>query len=162
MEPDLFKAAMAQFASGVTIVTTTDEEGRDWGFTASAFCSLSVDPPLVLVCLATNADSHPAFAASSGFIVNVLRREHADLALRFASKGVNKFDGQNFRAGHSDGLPVLDDALVNLKCATHALCEGGDHSILIGRVEYAHVQEGGEPALMYSRRFWDLAAASDL
>jgi flavin reductase ActVB len=156
IHPDLFREAMTQFASGVTIVTTADGEGRWWGFTASAFNSLSLEPPLVLVCLATTADSHPVFSASPGFIVNVLRTEHEALALRFASKGADKFAGGEFRPGQADGLPVLDDALVSLKCRTQTLYEGGDHSILIGEVEYVRVRRNGVPALHFSRRFWDL------
>src|SRR4051812_11360247 len=98
-EPELFREAMAKFASGVTIVTTADSDGAWWGFTASAFSSLSLTPPLILVCLAASAESHPAFAAAAGFIVNVLGSEHEELALRFATKGADKFQGDTFRRG---------------------------------------------------------------
>lgn len=153
---DLFRQAMTRFASGVTIVTTADAAGTWWGFTASAFSSLSLDPPLILVCLAASADSHPAFTSTAGFIVNVLGSEHADLALRFATKGADKFAGAQFRPGAADGFPVLDDALVSLKCTTHALHEAGDHTILIGEVGYIRIRPGGRPALHYDRRFWEL------
>jgi flavin reductase ActVB len=153
---DLFRQAMMRFASGVTIVTTADTTGAWWGFTASSFSSLSLDPPLVLVCLAKGADSHPVFVKSPAFIVNVLAREHETLATRFAAKGVDKFAGGEFRPGAVDGLPVLDDAHVSLKCSTHGLHEAGDHTIIIGEVEYAHVRKGGSPALHYDRHFWDL------
>lgn len=154
--PDLFREAMTRFVSGVTIITTADAEGRWWGFTASAFTSLSLSPPLVLACLATSADSHPVFMGASAFIVNILRREHEGLAVRFATKGADKFAGAGFRPGRADGLPVLDDALVSLKCATHARHEGGDHTILIGAVEYITLRRNSNPALHYSRRFWTL------
>lgn len=155
IKPELFREAMTQFASGVTIVTTADD-GAWWGFTASSFTSLSLEPPLVLVCLATSADSHATFEVAPAFIVNVLRDEHEQLAMRFARKGEAKFGGGEFRPGEADGLPVLDDALVSLKCRTHARYEGGDHTILIGEVEYVRLRRGGRPALHYSRRFWRL------
>lgn len=156
-DPGLFRQAMTRFASGVTIVTTADDTSTWWGFTASAFSSLSLDPPLVLVCLAASADSHPVFTTTPGFIINVLGREHEDLALRFATKGADKFSGGAFRAGATDGYPVLDDALVSLKCTTHALHEAGDHTILIGEVGYIRIRPDGQPALHYDRRFWRLA-----
>jgi flavin reductase ActVB len=157
INPELFRAAMTRFASGVTIVTTADEHDHWWGFTGSAFSSLSLEPPLVLVCLATSADSHPIFATAPGFIVNVLGTEHEQLAVRFATKGIDKFAGGEFRPGRADGLPVLSDALVNLKCATETRYEGGDHTILIGRVEYVTIRRQGViPALHYDQRFWDL------
>lgn len=158
--PELFREAMTRFASGVTIVTTADAAGTWWGFTASAFSSLSLSPPLILVCLATSADSHPVFAAAPGFIVNVLGREHEQLAIRFATKGVEKFAGGEFRPGEADGYPVLDDALVSLKCATHERHQAGDHTILIGAVEYVQMRHSGQPALHYNRRFWELTDGS--
>jgi flavin reductase ActVB len=156
-DSDLFRQAMTRFASGITIVTTADAVGTWWGFTASAFSSLSLQPALILVCLATSADSHPAFTSVRGFIVNVLSREHESLALRFATKGVDKFVGTEFRPGAADGYPVLDDALVSLKCTTHERHEAGDHTILIGEVCYIRIRTNGQPALHYDRRFWELA-----
>ena len=156
IHPELFRRAMTRFASGVTIVTTSDTTGRRWGFTASAFASLSLDPPLVLVCQHRSADSHPAFIAASHFIVNVLGREHEPLARRFAVKGADKFSGGEFRRGLADGLPVLGDALASLKCGTHARYDGGDHTILIGEVDYAIVREHGTPALYFDADFWEL------
>lgn len=159
IRPELFREAMTRFASGVTIVTTADEDGRWWGFTASAFTSLSLSPPLVLACLATSADSHPVFMRAPAFVVNILGREHEALALRFATKGADKFGGGEFRPGRAEGLPVLDDAVVSLKCRTHDRYEGGDHTILIGAVEYLNLRHNSRPAVHYSRRFWELIEA---
>jgi flavin reductase ActVB len=153
--PDLFRQAVSRFATGVTILTTADDNGQWWGLTASAFSSLSLDPPLILVCLARTAQSYGVFTTSRGFLVNVLGTEHERLALRFATKGADKFAGGEFRPGQVDGLPVLDDALACLKCRTHDQFEGGDHTVLIGEVEYVRVREGGRPALHISSRFWD-------
>jgi len=153
--PDRYRAAMARFATGVTIVTTADADGRWWGFTASSFTSLSIDPPLILVCLARSARCHRVFMSATTFRVNVLGPEHETLAARFGTKGDDKFAGGEFRAA-VDGLPVLDDALVTLRCRTVGQAVGGDHTILIARVEEAHVRPDGKPAVNVDRRYWDL------
>ncbi|MEX5709998.1 flavin reductase family protein [Parafrankia sp. FMc6] len=153
-----FRDAMASFPSGVTIVTTADETGRWWGFTASSFCSVSMSPPLVLVCLAASAQCHPAFERARRFIVHVVPPEHADLAVRFATRGVDKFADAGFRPDES-GLPVLDRACVTLDCATHAIQPAGDHSILLGRVERTRVG-ADRPAVYFRRRFHLLGEAT--
>ena len=83
--PPAFRAAMSRFAAGVTVVTTRDEQHRPYGFTASSFCSVSLDPPLVLVCLARTANSFPVFARSPRFAVSILQAHHVELAERFAA-----------------------------------------------------------------------------
>ncbi len=153
--PDEYREAMARFATGVTIVTTADPEGRWWGFTASSFSSLSIDPPLILVCLARDARCHPVFTSAASFRVNVLGPEHEGLALRFGTPGADKFAGGEFRRA-ADGLPILDDALVSLRCKTADQAAGGDHTILIGRVEDAQLRRDGRPAVNVDRRYWDL------
>jgi flavin reductase ActVB len=150
-----YRDAMARFASGVTIVTTAGADGRWWGFTASSFSPLSIDPPLILVCLAQDAWCHRAFTSAARFRVNVLGPEHEQLAVRFATKGADKFAGNEFRVA-ADGLPILDDALVNLRCRTVDQAAGGDHTILIARVEAAQVRRDGTPAVNVDRRYWDL------
>ena len=141
LDHDLFKQALSCFPSGVTLVTTTDSDGRNWGFTASAFSSLSLDPPLVLVCLSKTADCCGAFTSASTFGINILRREHEPLAMRFATKGQDKFAGGEFRKGNL-GVPVLPDAVATLECTTDTLVPAGDHTILIGLVRHAKVQDG--------------------
>jgi flavin reductase ActVB len=106
---DRFRQAMSLFPSGVAIVTTSDEECSWWGFTATSFCSLSLHPPLVLVCLATDAQCHPAFSAADSWAVNILPADQSDLALWFATKGVDKFTRGEFVANRH-GDPVLTGA----------------------------------------------------
>ena len=89
----LYRKAMARVASGVAIVTTSDADGRWWGFTASSFTPLSLDPPLILVCLSRDAGCRPAFTSAPAFRVNVLGVEHEQLAVRFATRGADKFFG---------------------------------------------------------------------
>jgi len=153
--PDEYRQALARFATGVTIITPAGRDGRWWGFTASSFTSLSIDPPLILVCLANTARCHAVFTSAPGFRVNVLGPEHEQLAVRFATKGADKFAGNEFRPA-ADGLPILDDALVNLRCRTVEQTVAGDHTILIARVEAAQLRPDGTPAVNVDRRYWDL------
>lgn len=146
-----FKDAMAHFPSGVTITTTTDATGRPHGFTASAFCSVSLEPPLVSVCLARSATCHPVFAECAEFAVNVLRPEHAALASRFALSGADKFPDSGFRLTGA-GMVVLDQALIMLECAVHARYEAGDHTILVGEVLRTRLGTG-EPMVFFGRGF---------
>ncbi|MDN5920234.1 MAG: flavin reductase family protein [Pseudonocardia sp.] len=147
----LFKQAMASFPSGVTIVTTTAPDGRWWGFTATSFCSVSMDPALVLVCLADTAECHPVFAEAERWIVHIVHPDHADLAGRFATRGADKFTDGGFRADEH-GLPLLDRACVALDCTPYARHEGGDHTILVGQVESTTVTEE-LPAIYFRQKF---------
>jgi flavin reductase ActVB len=150
-----FREAMASFPSGATIVTTTDESGAWWGFTASSFCSVSMDPPLVLTCLASTAQCYPAFARSGRWNIHVLQHRHADLAMRFATRGAAKFDGAGFEPD-ADGLPFRADVSISLRCAAYSKVEGGDHLVLLGRVE--DVAMGDEmPFVYFRRKFHSLA-----
>lgn len=146
-----FREAMASFPSGVTVVTTTDWQGRRWGFTATSFCSLSLDPPLVLVCLAKDAQCHPAFAEAESWVVHVLGAEHSDLALRFATKGADKFSAAVFHES-SRGHPVLADAGTVLECDTFDRHDGGDHTILVGRVHEVRLNHM-TPTVYFRRGF---------
>jgi flavin reductase ActVB len=146
---DRFREAMASFPSGATIVTTSDAAGGWWGFTASSFCSVSLDPPLVLTCLARGAQCFPAFAAADRWNIHVLAHRHADLAVRFATRGADKFDGAGFLPD-SRGLPFLAGASVGLRCAAHSKLDGGDHVVLMGQVE--EVTIGDEMPFVYFRR----------
>lgn len=144
-----FRAAMAAFPSGVTLMTTVDREGTPWGFAASSFCSLSMDPPLVLVCLAKTAQCHDAFQYADAWAVQVAGRQHVGLVSRFATRGADKFAGGEFVPGEG-GVPLLPDAPVRLLCASHARYYGGDHTILVGRVR--HVELNETPPVLYFRR----------
>src|SRR5262249_36606980 len=119
-----FREAMASFPSGATIVTTSDSDGRWWGFTASSFCSVSMDPPLVLTCLASTAQCFPAFAEAARWNIHVLQQRHADLAMRFATRGAAKFDGAGFQPD-ADGLPLLASVSIALRCSTYSKVDGG-------------------------------------
>jgi flavin reductase ActVB len=149
-----FRRAMARFPSGVTIVTMIDDAGRRWGFTASAFASLSMEPPQLLVCLDRSANCYPYFREADRFAVSILRADHEALARRFATKGIDKFANVDFEEGEFR-LPLLSDAVATLECQKSALVPGGDHVILIGEPLSIRLRSG-TPALLFNQRFWKL------
>jgi flavin reductase ActVB len=154
-----FRDAMAHFASGVTVVTTVDETGRWWGFTASSFCSVSLAPPLVLVLLADTAESYPAFSKADRFAVSILARQHEATARRFATRGADKFAGETFRVSAPSQPPVLSGALASLECEVHVRQSLGDHLLLVGRVIDADATDG-DPLIHYGRSFHRLECRS--
>jgi flavin reductase ActVB len=151
-----FRQALAAFPSGVTIVTTVDAEGTWWGFTATSFCALSLRPPLVLVCLALDAQCHPAFTAAASWAVSIVRADHRNLAMRFSTKGVDKFAIGGFEVS-GRGLPMLTRACAVLECESFMRHECGDHSILVGRVVEAHTYDQ-DPAVYFRREFRTLSS----
>src|SRR5688572_4727194 len=147
-----FRNAMARFASGVTIVTTSDRDGKFVGFTASAFSSLSLEPPLLLVCLQKNADCYRAFMVADRFTVSILAVGQEEIALRFATKAVDKMAGTPTVAGPVTGLPLIEGAAATFECETHARPDGGAHTCLVGRVVGA-TRTDNEPLLRFNRHF---------
>jgi flavin reductase ActVB len=146
---------MARFPTGVAIVTTLDEHGDPHGLTVSSFCSVSLDPPLVLVCLARSARCFPVFTRSGDFAVSILRPHHAQLALRFADTTAEKFarEGQGGFARTSRGGVVVDDALATVECKVEGRHDAGDHVILVGQVVGRPSADDGIPAVYFDRRF---------
>ena len=155
LTPAEFRAALRSFAAGVTVVTTRDRDGHPSGLTASAFTAVSLQPPLVLVCVDHAATAYPDFRAHGWFAVNVLRREQEALSRRFALTGGDKFHGVACHEG-SHGLPLLDDALANLECRIVEAHQAGDHTIFIGQVEATEVR-GGRPLLYFHGAYHSLA-----
>jgi flavin reductase (DIM6/NTAB) family NADH-FMN oxidoreductase RutF len=138
---DEFRAALGRFASGVTVVTTKDSGGRLHGITVSAFCSVSLEPPLILVCIEKSTGSHYAFEQSDSFVVNILREDQQYISDRFASYLSDKFAGMEYHLGIAD-LPVLKDVLANLECRLVNSHDNGDHTIYVGQIETATIREG--------------------
>ena len=154
--PNEFRYGVGHFASGVTVVTTWDADGRPTGFTANAFTSVSLDPPLVLVCVDHKAQSYPAMQASGRFAVNILSLGQEALSKRFAVSGGDKFDGIAWSTGPGR-LPLLSGALAALECQTLHAYPGGDHTIFVGRVEAVQAQDA-EPLLYYRGSYSRLSA----
>ncbi|HEY0972733.1 MAG TPA: flavin reductase family protein [Gemmatimonadales bacterium] len=147
IDPDSFRATLGRFASGVTVVTTRSDDGRDHGMTVSAFCSLSLEPPLVLVCVARDASLHSLLQPGRALAVNILAAGQEALSRRFSGPDPNRFDGIGFTRGRT-GAAILDDTLAYLDCHVERLADGGDHTICICRVESATVRPD-RPLLYY-------------
>ena len=150
------RRALGAFATGVTIVTTvTREAGEPVGFTANSFTSVSLDPPLLLVCLAHTAASYDAFRAAESFAVNVLAADQQETAMRFATRGVDKFGPTPWHPGHL-GAPLIEGCLARFDCAMHQRVTAGDHDILMGRV-IGFSRHEGEALLYHGGAFQRLA-----
>jgi flavin reductase (DIM6/NTAB) family NADH-FMN oxidoreductase RutF len=144
---DEFRAVLGRFPSGVTVVTTTGHDGSNQGMTVSAFSSVSLTPPLILICIEKTASAHEALSSSRGFVVNVLSAEQEHIARRFSIVDIDRFEGIGYsRSGN--GYAVLDDVLTVIECSTFACHEAGDHSIIVGQVEAA-AAHNGSPLLYY-------------
>jgi len=147
IDRDLFRAVLGRFASGITVVTAQDASGQPHGMTVSAFSSLSLDPPLVLVCVSTDATMAPVIEAATTFAVNVLADSQEAMSRRFAGKMNDRFAGVGYAKGeHGDAL--LDDALATIQCRIVARHPAGDHVIVVGQVEQASAHDG-RPLLYY-------------
>lgn len=144
-----FRKALGAFASGVTVVTGRAADGEPVGLTVSAFSSLSLDPPLILVCLDKATRSAEALTGGP-FAVNILAEDQQAVSNHFASRKDKRFDGVEWQAGEVHGSPLLSGSLAHLQCAPHEVLEGGDHLIVVGRVEAVDVSEEGKP-LTYFR-----------
>jgi flavin reductase (DIM6/NTAB) family NADH-FMN oxidoreductase RutF/pimeloyl-ACP methyl ester carboxylesterase len=132
-DPRAFRRALGSFLTGVTIVATTQEDGQPRGFTANSLTSVSLDPPLVSVCIAKTAASFPLFGAAEHFSINVLAENQMEISNIFASKAANKFEATGWRKG-ATGSPVIDGAAAWFDCRRYNIVEAGDHIILIGEV----------------------------
>jgi len=150
---DDFRAALAMFATGVTIVTARDSGGLPVGLTANSFNSVSIEPPLVLWSLSRQAGSMPAFARGSHYVINILAADQHDLAERFSSRGLDRFEGVAFQPGAS-GVPVLDGAAAVFECFNRSRYEEGDHVIFVGEVERCARREGAHPLIFHGGRYF--------
>lgn len=128
-----FRSALGAFVTGVTVVTTVDENGQPRGFTANSFTSVSLEPPLVLVCIANAAASRAVFCSTEHFAINVLAESQKSLSSLFASKVADRFTGVGWRAGRA-GDPILDDVSAWFECEAYQQIDSGDHVILVGKV----------------------------
>ena len=148
IDPDLFRALLGRFATGVTIVTIGDAHGRDHGMTVTAFSSLSLDPPLILVCIDNAATMMSAMAQTETFAVNILSESQEPLSRRFAGLIDDRFAGLPFTRG-ALGNVILDGVVAALECRIVARHPAGDHVIVIGHVESGAI--GDERPLLYYR-----------
>jgi flavin reductase (DIM6/NTAB) family NADH-FMN oxidoreductase RutF len=151
IEPADFRRVLAQFASSVTAVTTRDAAGRALGLTVTAFSSVSLDPPLVLVCVDARSETHVGFRESGTFGVSILAEEQEDVSRRFAWSGAAKFDGTELVAG-STGVPLVAGALAHIECRLVAAHPAGDHTIYVGEI-VALTTRPGRPLVYHQGRY---------
>jgi len=151
IDGELFRRVLSHFAAGVTVVTTVDGEQRPHGLTATAFSSVSLDPPLVLVCVDKKAETYPQFEPAGVFAVNFLSLEQRDVSQRFAKHGGDKFSGLGWRRG-TLGAPILDGTIGHVECRIRHWYDAGDHTIMVGEIESA-VALDGEPLLHFRQAY---------
>ena len=135
-----FRTAMSRFVSGVTVVTTLGADNRPAGITVSSFASVSLEPPMVLVCINKRASLHDHLTEGRYFAVNILAEDQQDVSRLFASKDEERFDESRYRWGTS-GAPLLDGALAYIECRVVHAYPGGDHTIIVGEVESTSVAD---------------------
>lgn len=140
VDRERFRRAMGRFAGGVTIITAR-HAGRDYGLTASAVSLLSLDPPMLLICVNQASHTRDAIVASGAFGVNILREQHGELARQFAAPHHNKFAGLNVSYG-PHGVPLLEGMLATIECRVGEMVSGGTHTVFLAEASAASLAEG--------------------
>lgn len=140
VDHDTFRRVMGRFASGVTIITTR-HEGTDYGLTATAVSALSLDPPMLLICVNRTSHTRQAIAAAGWFAVNILQEHQGELARQFARSDPDKFQGMRIFRGER-GMPLLPDALASIECRVTEEIAAGTHSVFLAEAEGARITEG--------------------
>jgi len=153
MSTDEFRQLCGFWATGVTVVTTCDREGRCFGLTINSVTSLSLDPPKLLVCIDNNSVTLPPLREAGKFCINVLSETQKHISHRFACKGTQKFADISYSKGRL-GTPVLEGSLVAFECRVHEVIPSGDHQILIGLLDNAIVgNEEAKPLIFYKGEY---------
>ncbi len=151
VEPAAFRQALAQYATGVSIITTLAPDGAPAGMTVNSFTSVSLDPPLVLWSVSRQAATFDAFRRCSRYLVHVLAGDQLALAQRFATRGADKFGDTAWQPGPS-GLPLIEGSVAWFDCSNRSQYDEGDHVILVGRVE-SFGASGGVPLIFHASRY---------
>lgn len=156
LDVELFRTVLSHFCSGVVIATSADDD-QPVGLTAQSFASLSLEPPLVLFCVARTSSSWPRFRNSRRFCINVLGDQQRELALQFARSSTDKFSGIGWRWNEHHS-PDLDGCLAYINCELEAVHDAGDHQIVIGRVMNLYLGDPRSPLVYYQGIFHRLEA----
>ena len=136
-----FRRALGRFPTGVTVVSSRDASGQRLGLTVSSFCSVSLEPPLVLVCIDHRSDANRGLRESGRFAVSVLAEGQEDVSRRFAAPGTSKHEGFSFVDGEH-GLPLVPGALAHVECRVRSFHDEGDHAVWVGAVTRVAVHQG--------------------
>ena len=151
-DPRTLRDALGCFATGVTVVTCFDEGNEPFGITANSFTSVSLDPPLLLVCIHKHAACAAALARANHFAINVLQTEQQPASIRFSSRAEDRFGVNDWSRGEF-GTPVLQESLGVFECERFAIYDGGDHDILVGQVMKARFNPDLDPLLYFRGRY---------
>jgi len=151
-----FRKVLGRFATGITVVTGKSKDNIAVGLTVNAFTSLSLAPPLVLFCLDKSTASIHAFNKGDGFALNMLDEDQQELSVKFSSKIEDRFAGVEFDTWDT-GVPILSGCLANLECIIDAVHDGGDHLIIVGRVNRIAQVEEGKPLLYFDGAYGRIA-----
>jgi flavin reductase (DIM6/NTAB) family NADH-FMN oxidoreductase RutF len=154
IEKNELRRVMGHFATGVTVITSFRASGELHGLTANAFSSVSLVPPLLLICVDKKAESYQCFEESKVFTVNILSAEQEALSRRFAVSGGNKFEGVSYRIG-ANGAPILDGSIAYLECRLSGSMDAGDHTVYLGEIEQAETHEA-KPLLFFRGGYREL------
>ncbi|MHB8692524.1 MAG: flavin reductase family protein [Solirubrobacteraceae bacterium] len=154
---DRFRSVLGHLPTGVTVVTAMAADGPA-GMAANSVTSVSLDPPLILLCPAKSSGTWPSIKAAGGFCVNVLGSEHEELCRRFACKGADRFTGVPVHARH--GAPALDEAVAWIDCEIDAEHDAGDHTIVVARVLAVAAAEGVQPLVFFQGKYGQFNARS--
>ncbi|MFN8034336.1 MAG: flavin reductase family protein [Acidimicrobiia bacterium] len=146
-DPSAFRTVLGHFATGVTVITAVDD-GEPVGLAANAFTSVSLDPPLVLFCAAKSSSTWPRVRSAGKFAVNILAEDQEDVCRLFAQKGADRFGQSGYRIS-ANGSPLLHDVLAYVDCEIETVHDGGDHLIVVGRVQELGVTSKDAPLLFY-------------
>jgi flavin reductase (DIM6/NTAB) family NADH-FMN oxidoreductase RutF len=145
------RRVMGHFATGVAVITTKDEQGTPHGLTANAFMSLSLNPPLILIGVDKGAQCYGCFEPPNGFTVNFLGADQEEISKRFATKGIDKFAGLQWREG-GNGAAILDGVIGYIECNITQCHEGGDHTIVVGEIVAVNAT-GDRPLLFFKGKY---------
>ncbi len=151
MDLQELRRVMGHFATGVTVITTADRGGIPFGLTANAFTSLSLNPPLALICVDKTVQCYSCFEESRIFAVNVLSEDQEEISRRFATKGIEKFTGIKWHKGRH-GVALLDGAMGHIECKVVHSYEGGDHTIYVGEIVSA-AASGERPLVFFKGKY---------
>jgi flavin reductase (DIM6/NTAB) family NADH-FMN oxidoreductase RutF len=151
-DPRTLRDALGCFATGVTVVTCVGADGKPAGLTVNSFTSVSLDPPLLLVCLHKMAGSSMALTEASHFAVNVLQTGQQPASIRFSTRDEDRFGATPWSCGEA-GAPILEESLGVFECERYAVHDGGDHYILIGQVVKASFDASLDPLLFFRGRY---------
>jgi len=149
-----FRRALGQFATGITVVTTRDAQGVPMGLTVNAFSSVSLDPPLVLVCVDNRSETHGGFEASGVFGVSILSEDQEHFSRRFAQPGREKFAARDLHKGET-GVALVPGALAHIECRVVSAQKSGDHTIYVGEVQRLDTRPG-RPLLYHASGYGKL------